>query len=103
MREALHKYRPAIFCTGILCLLSFFGCIMVAVRDKYLGGQNCTYLVWNLFLAWIPLGLSLLMSYMNFGPENKRKLYAFLYGLTRLKLGMTDLKLGNGKIETDEG
>jgi uncharacterized membrane protein len=44
----------------ILILASAIGVCLVAARILYTGRFAHIYLVWNLFLAWIPLGLSLL-------------------------------------------
>lgn len=41
--------------------LSLLVVAMVAVRMSYTGGSTYANLVWNLFLAWVPLGLALVV------------------------------------------
>jgi uncharacterized membrane protein len=54
--------------------LSLLVVAMVAVRERYTGSVSYSNLVWNLFLAWIPLGLAV---YAHDG---------YLKGLGRLRL-----------------
>ena len=44
-----------------LALASFGCCALVAVRIVYTDVPNFTYLIWNLFLAWIPFVLAILL------------------------------------------
>ena len=44
-----------------LALASLGCCALVAVRVLYTGVPNFTYLIWNLFLAWIPFVLAILV------------------------------------------
>ncbi len=44
---------------GALALASLFCCALVAARIAYTGIPNFIYLVWNLFLAWVPFVLAL--------------------------------------------
>lgn len=41
-----------------LLLVSFFSAALVAVRVLYSGQNFYTFLLWNLFLAWLPLGFA---------------------------------------------
>jgi uncharacterized membrane protein len=43
-----------------LALASFGCCGLVVVRNLHTENPNFRYLIWNLFLAWIPFGLALL-------------------------------------------
>lgn len=47
----------------ILFLLSFAGFVMIVVRIVITGQFSYIYLIWNLFLAWIPLILAVIMLY----------------------------------------
>ena len=38
--------------------LSLLVVAMVVVRERYTGSVSYSNLIWNLFLAWIPLGLA---------------------------------------------
>jgi uncharacterized membrane protein len=42
-------------------LASFGCCALVAIRVLHTGVPNFTYLIWNLFLAWIPFVLGILL------------------------------------------
>src|SRR5882724_11317634 len=59
-------------------LLAFFAFIamMIATRFIYSGGHGFVFLVWNLFLAWIPFALSALFKTMR--DANKwKQLFVF--------------------------
>lgn len=64
MGNVIKKYKHTVICSGILLLLSFFGCVMIVVRYFFTGHHRFLFLIWNLFLAWIPFGLSIVMSYI---------------------------------------
>lgn len=70
------KYKHTIICAVILLSLSIFGCLMVAARWIYTGRQGFLFLIWNLFLAWIPFGISVLISYIY--SQTKIKAKSFL-------------------------
>lgn len=44
-----------------LALLSALSVAMVVVRIAYTGDSHYSFMLWNLFLAWIPFGLALLV------------------------------------------
>jgi uncharacterized membrane protein len=44
-----------------LALASFGCCALVAIRIIHTHTPNFTYLIWNLFLAWIPFALAILV------------------------------------------
>ena len=44
-----------------LALLSLFSVALIAARYVYSGEQLFGYLIWNLFLAWIPFGLAIVL------------------------------------------
>lgn len=64
MAESLIKYKHTIMCSVILFLLTLFGCLMVGIRYTYVGQTKYLFLIWNLFLSWIPFVISILMSYL---------------------------------------
>ncbi len=79
------KYRHTIICTGILLALSISGCVMIALRWAYTGRHSFLFLIWNLFLAWIPFGISILISYIYSSAKMKAKsLMLLLLGLVWL-------------------
>lgn len=55
----LNSRRLAVFLA--LAGLSLVVVAMVAVRVSYTGSADYVNLVWNLFLAWVPLGLALVV------------------------------------------
>ena len=50
------KFRLTVF--GLLCGSSLLSVALFRVRTILSGSEDYTFLVWNLFLAWIPLGLA---------------------------------------------
>jgi len=52
----MSRRRLAILAS--LAGLSLLVVAMVAVRERYTGSVSYSNLIWNLFLAWIPLGLA---------------------------------------------
>jgi uncharacterized membrane protein len=47
---------------GALAAASLFCCALAAGRVGYTGRGTYLFFCWNLFLAWVPLGLSLLLA-----------------------------------------
>lgn len=80
----LIRFRHIISVLGIYLFLSFAGCVMVVVRMLYTGKLGYIFLIWNLFLTWIPLGFSLIINY--------------LYAFYRRSLMRTLLMMGAGAI-----
>lgn len=74
----LKKYRHTIICAFILFALSIFGCLMIYVRSIFTGRYSFLFLVWNLFLAWIPFGISIVMSFIYSLKTLRRKLLMML-------------------------
>lgn len=62
--EKLIRYKDLIKVLGIYLFLSFAECIMVVVRILVTGHLGYRFLIWNLFLTWIPLGFSVLINYL---------------------------------------
>lgn len=60
---------------GILILSTFFSLTLMAFRMYYSAEITFRFLAWNLFLAWIPFGISFLLN--QFGEQIKSK---FLIG-----------------------
>jgi uncharacterized membrane protein len=59
LRAVFSDRRIAV--VGSLALLTFFTLAMLAARMAYTGTRGHGWLAWNLLLAWIPFGLSLLL------------------------------------------
>lgn len=62
--DKLFLYKQVAIIFSIYLFLSFAGCVMVVFRAIYMNDTTFTFLIWNLFLTWIPLLLSLAMSYV---------------------------------------
>lgn len=77
MIDLFKKYRNTTICTIILLLLSLFGCLMVVVRLLYTGQPRYSFLIWNLCLSWIPLGISMFMTHI-YTKTTKKKKYIIL-------------------------
>jgi len=76
-------YKHILKCVGIYLFLSFSACFMVVFRKLILGYLDYRYLMWNLFLAWIPLILSIIIGYTYFFHKRSvfRKIYLLFLGL----------------------
>ena len=59
LRASFSDRRIAVI--GSLALLSLFTLAMLAARMAYTGTRGHGWLAWNLFLAWIPFALSLVV------------------------------------------
>lgn len=64
MSEIFKKYKHTMACVGILLLLSFMGVFMVILRYAVTERAEFLYFIWNLFLSWIPLVVSIIMTYI---------------------------------------
>ncbi len=59
LRSSFSDRRLAIVAS--LALLTLFALAMLAARMVYTGSRGHAWLAWNLFLAWIPFGLALVI------------------------------------------
>jgi uncharacterized membrane protein len=59
LRSSFSDRRIAIVAS--LALLTLFALAMLAARTVYTGSYGHAWLAWNLFLAWIPFGFSLVI------------------------------------------
>lgn len=71
MKEFYQRYKYILRSAFLLLFLSFFGCLMVIIRWASIGTPKYLFLIWNLFLSWIPLGISIIMSYIHTKAINK--------------------------------
>lgn len=71
---------------GIYCGLSFIGFVMVLFRIYLTSEIAYLYLIWNLFLAWVPFVLSLLIMFLVSGSKVRwnRRIYLTPIGLAWL-------------------
>lgn len=61
--EYLRRHAPLVVASG-------FGFAMIVGRRLYMGGNGFGFLLWNLFLAWLPLGFALLT--LNYASDRSR-------------------------------
>lgn len=53
---------------------------MVIIRHFYIGSRAYIYLIWNLFLSWIPFGVSMMMTYLFSHNSKKHSLILIFLG-----------------------
>lgn len=58
----LREHRERVFLGLVLMLSSSAGLTLLAVRFWYSGNAGYRFMVWNLLLAWVPLGLGLVIA-----------------------------------------
>jgi uncharacterized membrane protein len=63
-RETIDRHRGSLFIGAILVASSAGALAMLAARMFYSGTVAYFFLVWNLFLAWVPLGLALCVHFL---------------------------------------
>jgi hypothetical protein len=64
------KFRLAIM--GLLCGATLASLILFRVRMEMSGSVHFAFLIWNIFLAWIPLGIAYTVSVF---AHNRRFLF----------------------------
>ena len=72
-RFAHNKYRLTVF--GLLAGASIICVALVRFRASMTGSMHYTFLIWNLFLAWIPFGIA---YFMYITTVQRRWLYFIL-------------------------
>jgi uncharacterized membrane protein len=62
LRDSLQpfKFRLAIF--GLLCGATIASLVLFRIRTELSGSAGFAFLIWNIFLAWIPLGIAYTVS-----------------------------------------
>lgn len=71
MKERLIGLRQMRTAILAMLLASVLSCALLLVRRYYAGRAGLGMLVWNLFLAWVPLGASLLVYGLAAGPRRR--------------------------------
>lgn len=61
--------------------LAICGSLLLIVRIIYTGQYTFAFLIWNLFLAWVPLGLMQLSKRYTYYSEKKHFVVFILWGL----------------------
>jgi len=56
-----YKYRATIF--ALLGMATIFCLVLVRFRIEYSASYRYIFLIWNLFLAWVPFGISYYVHY----------------------------------------
>jgi len=64
MKEFLRRH-PLVLPVLMLLLASMFGVVLLAARIALSRRLHHLYLPWNLFLAWVPLGLALVVRHLE--------------------------------------
>jgi uncharacterized membrane protein len=85
MKDFIKAYKHTIICICILLFLSLIGYLMVLLREIITHQQAFGFLIWNLFLAWIPVILSVLIS-MIFSLKKRLLKYSLLVPIACLWL-----------------
>ncbi len=68
MTQFFKAHWREIAVVGLLFVASCFAASLIVARRYILGSWNHYFLVWNLFLAWIPLGVAFVLKLMNRPP-----------------------------------
>lgn len=63
---------------GILLLLTLFGCALFLLRGVFVGERQYSFVFWNLFLAWVPYGVSCAMLFVDNYVKSKQWLPALI-------------------------
>src|SRR5687767_7960123 len=74
------RFRPVYWLAGLtlaLAVLSLAAAGLLAVRIDRVGEPAFTFLTWNLFLAWVPFGLSLSVAAVHARGGARPLLWAF--------------------------
>ncbi len=83
VRELWRHHRSRLLLLGWLGISSAMSLTLLVLRMVYTGKTTYTFLVWNLFLAWIPLGLALFVWGLDL---SRRRAWPLFTGLLLLWL-----------------
>ena len=78
--EKLKPFRFRLAIIGLLCAASLASVALLRIRTVLSGTDEYTFLIWNLFLAWLPL----VMSYVASSFANDRRFVAFTVPVTAI-------------------
>lgn len=68
MLRHIRTYQRDLLVLSVLLLASVAACTFIVARRLYLGEWQFYFLIWNLFLAWIPLGIAAILRLMRRPP-----------------------------------
>ncbi len=80
LNKKMLIHKPDVLLTAIFFLISLFGGMMVAIRVLYSGHIRYAFLIWNLFLAWVPYGIAVTAQRMCHRQGGSRKVSLWLLG-----------------------
>ena len=72
MYEKLKPFRFRLTIIGLLSMASLISVALFRVRTLFSGTEDYAFLIWNLFLAWLPL----VMAYIASSFASKRRFVA---------------------------
>lgn len=80
--DKLFLFKQMAVISSVYLFLSFAGCVMVVFRAIIMKDFAFGFLIWNLFLTWIPLLLSIAMrfAYAFYNKSRWRSLFIFVAG-----------------------
>lgn len=79
--KKMINQKPDVLLTAIFFLISLVGGLMVVIRVLYSGHIRYAFLIWNLFLAWVPYGIAVVVRRMYRRREGSRKILWLLGGI----------------------
>ena len=69
----IYPYRFRLTLFALMCGATFFAILFFRLRTLLSGSEEYTFLIWNIFLAWIPLGFAYVAN--SFSGNRKTLLF----------------------------